>query len=110
MERFGGYYFNIFPSVSEHKYIERKITEVGFPGCIGSVFCINNTWNNCPSTLKGQYLNTRDPKSVRFRLRVGMITAYIFGRGFLAVPVLITTFLSWINHLYSRKYSQILSA
>lgn len=63
LEIYGGRFFNRLPTVAELSSIEQKFADVGFPGCIGSVDCMKYVWKNCPATMKGQYLNSRESKS-----------------------------------------------
>ena len=63
LQVYGGRFFNKFPSRSELVTLQESYSNLGFPGCIGAVDCMKYVWKNCPATMKGQYLNTRDSKS-----------------------------------------------
>ena len=41
------------PTAQELKDIEKQLSRVGFPGCIGCVDCAGWKWGNCPKGLQG---------------------------------------------------------
>jgi hypothetical protein len=57
---FGPRYLNREPILTELQAIESKYSAKGFPGCVGSVDCMQFYWKNCPKALKGQYHNPKN--------------------------------------------------
>ncbi len=41
--------FTFFPQDKDgHKYVVDEFRSIGFPGCIGSVDCVDVGWDKCP--------------------------------------------------------------
>lgn len=40
IEVYGYLFLNLFPTLSELDKIQDQFTDIGFPGCIGSVYCM----------------------------------------------------------------------
>jgi len=60
--RLGPRYVNREPTVAELQGISDGYAARGFPGCVGSVYCMKLHWKNCPRALKGQFHNLKDGK------------------------------------------------
>lgn len=55
-------FLNRLPSLNTIQGLERQFSDRSFPGCIGSVPCMNLKWRNCPKTCKGQYFDPKNRK------------------------------------------------
>jgi Plant transposon protein len=50
------------PNAEEISRIEGEYAALGFPGCIGCVYCASWEWDKCPVAWQGQYRG-KDKKS-----------------------------------------------
>ena len=59
---YGQKFLNSTPNLYELRKIETQYASKIFPGCAGSLDCMNVAWKNCPKSWKGQYHNSKNGK------------------------------------------------
>ncbi len=83
---YGSEFLNRPPTLSELRALDAGFAGTLFPGCVGSVDCMNIVWKNCPRALKGQYHNPKNGNLATIAVEAMCDTDLYFWHVYCGIP------------------------